>query len=80
MAVLVVILVVTAIVVLAFGWRKKHTQAPVYSEPHTETHKIKNLTVDGNKEAYIYETPQFNPVREEIITTPCVAYGTNRPN
>ena len=79
-AVLVVILVVTAIVVLIFVWRKKHTQTSVYSEPHIEAHKMKDLTVDGNKETHIYEIPQFNPVREEIITTPCVAYGTSRQN
>ena len=79
-AVLVVILVVTAIVVLAFVWRKKHIQDSVYSEPHTETHKMKDLTVDGDIEAHIYEIPNFGPVREEIITTSCVAYGTSRPN
>ena len=79
-AVLVVILVVTAIVVLIFVWKKKCTPASVSRQPHTETHKMKDLTVDGDKETHIYEIPQLNPVREEIITTPCAAYGTNRLN
>ena len=55
-----------------------HTQASVYIQPCTETHKMKDLTVDGDEEAHVYdEIPYFNPVREEIITTSCVAYGTN---
>ena len=79
-AVLVVILVVTAVVVLIFVWRKKCTPASVNRQPHTEVHKMKDLTVDGDIESHTYETLHFSPVREEIITTPCAAYGTNRLN
>ena len=69
-AVLVVILVVTALVVLIFVGRKKHIQASVHSQPHTETQDF------GDKETDIYDMPHFSPVREEIIATSCVAYGT----
>ena len=76
-AVLVVILVITAIVVLIFVGRKKCIETSVHSQPHTETHKMSDF---GDKETDIYDMPHFSPVREEIITTSCAAYGTNRLN
>ena len=44
---------------------ERNTQTSVYSEPHTEAHNMKDLTVDGDKETHIYEIPQLNPVREK---------------
>lgn len=81
-AVLVVILVVNAIAVLIFVWRKKRTQASVCSEPHTETHRMMDLTVDENRRPiHDHEMSHFNPVRAEIITITNVAnYEANRLN